>query len=91
MQAVHDNQPYDESLEVPDAEEIASQYTPTPRRGVPLRIGTLPVLTIAWPSPFQCPPHQTTLNKIHMYFASCVVIIESYYTIPQNFVTLHMF
>nr|XP_006814223.1 PREDICTED: intraflagellar transport protein 46 homolog isoform X3 [Saccoglossus kowalevskii] len=25
------NQPYDESLEVPDAEEVASTYTPTPR------------------------------------------------------------
>ncbi|XP_041373920.1 intraflagellar transport protein 46 homolog isoform X2 [Gigantopelta aegis] len=28
---VHHNQPYDESLEVPDAEEIASTYSPTPR------------------------------------------------------------
>ncbi|XP_070202233.1 intraflagellar transport protein 46 homolog isoform X1 [Littorina saxatilis] len=28
---VHENQPYDESLEVPDAEEIASTYSPTPR------------------------------------------------------------
>ena len=25
------NQPYDESLDVGDAEEVASQYTPTPR------------------------------------------------------------
>ncbi|KAL8587206.1 hypothetical protein ACOMHN_013292 [Nucella lapillus] len=28
---IHQNQPYDESLEVPDAEEIASTYSPTPR------------------------------------------------------------
>jgi len=28
---LHKNQPYDESLEVPDAEEIASQFSPTPR------------------------------------------------------------
>ncbi|PVD27249.1 hypothetical protein C0Q70_12404 [Pomacea canaliculata] len=28
---LHQNQPYDESLEVPDAEEIASTYSPTPR------------------------------------------------------------
>ncbi|XP_012939319.1 intraflagellar transport protein 46 homolog [Aplysia californica] len=36
MQArVHQNQPYDESLEVPDAEEIASTYSPTPRAPVP--------------------------------------------------------
>ena len=27
----HVNQPYDESVEVGDSEEIASQYTPTPR------------------------------------------------------------
>jgi len=32
---VHQNQPYDESLEVPDAEEIASQYSPTPRVNKP--------------------------------------------------------
>lgn len=25
------NQPYDESLDVPDAEEVASVYTPSPR------------------------------------------------------------
>ncbi|XP_033641231.1 intraflagellar transport protein 46 homolog isoform X2 [Asterias rubens] len=31
------NQPYDESLEIPDAEEVASQYTPSPRQP-----GTLP-------------------------------------------------
>lgn len=28
---IHQNQPYDESLEVPDGEEIASNYSPTPR------------------------------------------------------------
>ncbi|XP_052805674.1 intraflagellar transport protein 46 homolog isoform X4 [Mya arenaria] len=28
---VHQNQPYDESLEVPDGEEVASTYSPTPR------------------------------------------------------------
>ncbi|XP_074656371.1 intraflagellar transport protein 46 homolog [Tubulanus polymorphus] len=28
---IHQNQPYDESLEVGDAEEVASTYTPTPR------------------------------------------------------------
>ncbi|XP_059148800.1 intraflagellar transport protein 46 homolog isoform X3 [Physella acuta] len=28
---IHQNQPYDESLEVPDGEEIASTYSPTPR------------------------------------------------------------
>lgn len=28
---VHQNQPYDESLEVADGEEIASTYSPTPR------------------------------------------------------------
>ncbi|XP_067675717.1 intraflagellar transport protein 46 homolog isoform X2 [Haliotis asinina] len=28
---IHQNQPYDESLDVPDAEEIASTYSPTPR------------------------------------------------------------
>jgi len=28
---LHKNQPYDESLEIPDAEEIASQFSPTPR------------------------------------------------------------
>ncbi|KAH9488626.1 Intraflagellar transport protein 46 [Bulinus truncatus] len=28
---LHQNQPYDESLEVPDSEEIASTYSPTPR------------------------------------------------------------
>ncbi|KAK3587700.1 hypothetical protein CHS0354_042487 [Potamilus streckersoni] len=28
---IHQNQPYDESLEVPDAEEVASTYSPTPR------------------------------------------------------------
>ena len=28
---IHQNQPYDESLEVGDAEEIASIYSPTPR------------------------------------------------------------
>ncbi|GFO33649.1 intraflagellar transport protein 46 homolog [Plakobranchus ocellatus] len=32
---LHQNQPYDESLEVPDAEEIASTYSPTPRVGQP--------------------------------------------------------
>ena len=26
------NQPYDECVEVPDGEEVASLYTPTPRR-----------------------------------------------------------
>lgn len=26
------NQPYDESLEVPDAEEVASLYSPSPRQ-----------------------------------------------------------
>jgi len=28
---LHKNQPYDESLEIPDAEEVASQFSPTPR------------------------------------------------------------
>ncbi|XP_013415548.1 intraflagellar transport protein 46 homolog [Lingula anatina] len=28
---LHQNQPYDESLEVPDSEEVASTYTPSPR------------------------------------------------------------
>lgn len=28
---LHANQPYDESLDIPDSEEVASQYTPTPR------------------------------------------------------------
>ena len=28
---VHHNQPFDESLDVADAEEVASLYTPTPR------------------------------------------------------------
>ena len=28
---IHQNQPYDESLEVADGEEIASIYSPTPR------------------------------------------------------------
>lgn len=28
---VHQNQPFDESLEVPDSEEVASVYTPSPR------------------------------------------------------------
>ncbi|CAH1797347.1 unnamed protein product, partial [Owenia fusiformis] len=28
---LHQNQPYDESLEVPDSEEVASNYTPSPR------------------------------------------------------------
>lgn len=32
---IHQNQPYDESLEVPDAEEIASTYSPTPRAAKP--------------------------------------------------------
>jgi len=32
---VHQNQPYDESLEVGDAEEIASTYSPTPRANQP--------------------------------------------------------
>jgi len=32
---VHQNQPYDESLEVGDAEEIASTYSPTPRNPMP--------------------------------------------------------
>ena len=27
------NQPYDECVEVPDGEEVASLYTPTPRNG----------------------------------------------------------
>uniref|UniRef100_A0A0B7A7M0 Ubiquitin-like-conjugating enzyme ATG3 n=1 Tax=Arion vulgaris TaxID=1028688 RepID=A0A0B7A7M0_9EUPU len=31
MSHIHQNQPYDESLDVPDAEEIASTYSPTPR------------------------------------------------------------
>ena len=48
MQAqIHQNQPYDESLDVPDAEEIASQYTPTPRHPRGSRAGskcTLPVI-----------------------------------------------
>lgn len=25
------NQPYDEALEIPDGEEVASEYSPTPR------------------------------------------------------------
>ncbi|CAE1293130.1 IFT46 [Acanthosepion pharaonis] len=33
---IHQNQPYDESLEVPDAEEVASTYSPTPRSHNPL-------------------------------------------------------
>lgn len=28
---IHQNQPFDESLEVPDSEEVASVYTPSPR------------------------------------------------------------
>ena len=28
---MHADQPYDESLEIPDSEEVASIYTPTPR------------------------------------------------------------
>ena len=28
---LHENQPYDESLDIPDGEEVASSYTPTPR------------------------------------------------------------
>ena len=32
---LHENQPYDESLEVPDSEEVASVYTPTPRNPPP--------------------------------------------------------
>jgi len=28
---LHKNQPYDESLEIPDAEEVASHFSPTPR------------------------------------------------------------
>lgn len=28
---VHQNQPFDESLDVPDSEEVASVYTPSPR------------------------------------------------------------
>lgn len=32
FQAKHfQNQPYDEALEVPDGEEVASTYSPTPR------------------------------------------------------------
>ncbi|CAH1797345.1 unnamed protein product, partial [Owenia fusiformis] len=31
MAKLHQNQPYDESLEVPDSEEVASNYTPSPR------------------------------------------------------------
>ncbi|XP_064651256.1 intraflagellar transport protein 46 homolog isoform X3 [Lineus longissimus] len=34
---LHQNQPYDESLDVPDAEEVASTYTPTPRAPAPGR------------------------------------------------------
>ncbi|XP_076457673.1 intraflagellar transport protein 46 homolog isoform X2 [Babylonia areolata] len=36
---IHQNQPYDESLEVPDAEEIASTYSPTPRVPNPSDLG----------------------------------------------------
>ena len=28
---IHQNQPFDESLDVPDSEEVASVYTPSPR------------------------------------------------------------
>ena len=37
---MHQNQPYDESLEVPDSEDIASVYTPTPRVSHHQRRGT---------------------------------------------------
>ncbi|CAI9728988.1 transport 46 homolog isoform X2 [Octopus vulgaris] len=33
---LHQNQPYDESLEVPDADDVPSTYTPTPRSHNPL-------------------------------------------------------
>ncbi|XP_064617466.1 intraflagellar transport protein 46 homolog isoform X2 [Liolophura sinensis] len=51
---VYQNQPYDESLEVPDAEEVASSYTPTPRgpphQGHPSRGNTPPDAKMSEPS-----------------------------------------
>ncbi|ESO93749.1 hypothetical protein LOTGIDRAFT_153208 [Lottia gigantea] len=38
---LHQNQPYDESLDVPDAEEIASTYSPTPRVTNPAERGIM--------------------------------------------------
>lgn len=52
---LHVNQPYDESLEIPDSEEVASQYTPTPRvdlrKGKP---GCFPPTVHLFSTP--CPP-----------------------------------